>query len=456
MTEHAVFSDIAAYAELHCISNFSFLHGASHPEELVERAAALGYSALALTDECSLAGIVRAHVAAKAQGLHLICGSRIDFDDDDGSPDRLQLLLLATDRDGYAQLSELITAARMRAGKGCYRALLADLEGRSSGLQHLAGLPGCLAILVPPRSATSDTLLRQARWLQAWFGGRAWVAHQRLLYAEEDLLLERLLHVSQATGLPLVACGDVVMHVRSRKPLHDTLQAIRLGTPVADCGYALMRNAEQHLRSRLRIAQLYPPQHLRETLAIASRCRFSLDELRYEYPDEIVPPGHTPAQWLRELTQRGAQRRYPAGAPQKVLAQIEHELRLIAEQRYEPFFLTVHDVVSFARSQGILCQGRGSAANSVVCYCLGITEVDPAEMDVLFERFISKERNEPPDIDVDFEHQRREEVIQYLYRKYGRDRTALAATVVSYRPRSALRDVGKALGIDLQRIEQVA
>jgi error-prone DNA polymerase len=253
-----------------------------------------------------------------------------------------------------------------------------------------------------------------------------------------------------------VAAGDVHMHLRSRRPLQDTLTAIRLGTPVHACGHALHPNAERHLRARVRLAQLYPPELLAETVAIAERCGFSLDTLRYEYPEELVPAGETPATHLRRLAFAGARRRYPAGVPEKVRDLIERELALIAELKYEPFFLTVHDVVRYARSRDILCQGRGSAANSAVCYALGITEVDPTRQRLLFERFVSKERNEPPDIDVDFEHQRREEVIQYLYAKYGRERAALAATVICYRPRSALRDVGKALGLDAAQVDRIA
>ncbi len=257
-------------------------------------------------------------------------------------------------------------------------------------------------------------------------------------------------------NVPVVALGNVVMHVRSRKPLQDTMTAIRVGRPVHECGYDLAPNAEQHLRSRLRIANLYPEQTMRETISVLGRCKFSLEDLRYEYPDELVPKGFTPTAYLRQETYIGAQWRFPSGIPDKSRQQIEHELALIADLEYEPYFLTVYDIVRYARSQHILCQGRGSAANSVVCYCLGITEVDPARSNMLFERFISKERGEPPDIDVDFEHQRREEVIQYIYNKYGRDRAAIAAAVSTYRPRGALRETGKALGIDPQIVDAVA
>jgi len=443
------------YAELHCVSNFSFLRGASHPEELVERAAALGYAALAITDECSLAGVVRAHVEAKARGLHLIIGTEVQLTGADGAPPA-KLVLLATDRASYGNLSEFITLARMRADKGAYRAHPADLEGKTPGHAHLAGLPGCLALLVSEREVSFERLFAQATWLATWFAGRAWIAAANLLRATDSVRIERIERVAHLTGLPVVAAGDVHMHVRSRKPLQDALTAIRLGRPVAECGFALASNAEQYLRPRIRLAQLYPAEWLAETVAIAGRCRFSLDELRYEYPEEIVPPGETPTSHLRALTEAGARRRFPNGVPDKVRALIEKELALIGELRYEAFFLTVEDIVRWARSQGILCQGRGSAANSAVCYCLGITEVDPERCNLLFERFVSRERNEPPDIDVDFEHQRREEVIQYIYGKYGRQRTALAATMICYRSRSALRDTGKALGFDPQRIDRVA
>ncbi len=428
---------LPAYAELHCLSNFSFLRGASHPEELVARAHQLGYSALALTDECSFAGVVRAHAAARECGLPLILGSEIRL------ADGPHLVLLATDRDGYGNLSELITRGRRRGVKGRYVLEARDLD---------QGLPGCLVLLVP--GAVPD--IPQARWVAERFAGRAWIAAELLCGANDKARLAALRALSAASSLPLVAAGDVHMHLRSRRKLQDTLTAIRLCKPVAQCGQALYPNAERHLRLRLRLSNLYPRELLEETVRIAARCSFSLDCLRYEYPEEIVPPGATPASHLRALTEMGLSRRFPAGVPQKVHALIEHELELIAELGYEPYFLTVHDIVDFARERGILCQGRGSAANSAVCYALGITEVDPGRMSMLFERFISRERNEPPDIDVDFEHQRREEVIQYIYAKYGRERAALTATVIRYRPKSAIRDCGKALGLELAQVERLA
>jgi len=415
--------ELPAYAELHCLSNFTFLRGASHPEELVARAAALGYSALALTDECSLAGMVRAHVAAKEHRLKLIAGTELALDDG------LKVVLLATDRRSYGAIAALITAGRRRGRKGTYALSRADLEAAADG--------GMLALL----------LSGDARWLAERFAGRAWIAVELLCGPNDRAQLDARRELGRTSGLPLAAAGDVHMHLRSRRRLQDALSAIRLGRPLAECGRALHPNGERHLRLRARLAQLHPPELLAATLEIAERCRFSLDELRYEYPEELVPAGETPSSWLGRLVDEGLGRRFPAGVPQKVRELVAHELALIAELGYEAFFLTVHDIVSFARSRRILCQGRGSAANSAVCYALGITEVDPVRLSMLFERFVSRERREPPDIDVDFEHQRREEVIQHVYTKYGRQRAALAATVICYRPRSALRDLGKALGL---------
>ncbi len=437
LESNTMLSLLPAYAELHCLSNFTFLRGASHPEELVKRAAALGYSALAVTDECSLAGAVRAHVAAKDVGLPLIIGSEIQLQD---GP---KLVLLATDREGYGNLSGLITRVRRRSKKGSYSFGWSDLDD---------ALPGCLVLFVPGGERKAE----HARMLAERFAGRAWIAVELLCGPNDRARLAELRKLGKTSGLPLVAAGDAHMHLRSRRPLQDTLTAIRLRTPVQACGHALHPNAERHLRLRMRLAQIYPPELLSETALIAGRCGFSLDELRYEYPEELVPQGETPASYLRKLTEKGLRRRFPGGTPADVHKLIEHELDLIAELRYEPFFLTVYDVVEFARDKKILCQGRGSAANSAVCYALGITEVDPARMSMLFERFVSKERREPPDIDVDFEHQRREEVIQYIYGKYGRDRAAIAATVISYQPRSALRDVGKALGLELDQVDRLS
>ncbi|MBV6416104.1 MAG: Error-prone DNA polymerase [Steroidobacteraceae bacterium] len=423
-----------AYAELHCLSNFTFLRGASHPRELVDRAHALDYRALAITDECSVAGVVRAHLAAKANGLTLIIGAEFRL------RCGLAFVALATDRHGYGSLCRLITRGRRAAEKGRYDLGFDDVD---------AILERCLMLWLPPADLSDEAhLLSMAGRIRERFAGDAWLAVELLREGDDAARLAVLTRIGGRAGLPLVASGDVHMHVRARRRLQDALTAIRLGVPVADAGYALHRNGERYLRERGRLARIYPAPLLAASAEVAARCRFSLDELCYEYPREVVPAGETPASHLRSLVQAGARHRWPQGVPAKVRSLIEHELALIAELRYEPYFLTVHDIVQFARGAGILCQGRGSAANSAVCYSLGITEVDPAHMQMLMERFISRERNEPPDIDIDFEHERREEVIQYIYRKYGRERTALTATVISYRPRSALRDLGKALGLD--------
>jgi len=430
------------YAELHALSNFSFLRGASQPEELAAQAKALNYSALALTDECTLAGVVRAHVAAKELGLPLIIGTELKC------VDALKLVALATDRASYGAMSRLISKARRATRKGCYALARTDLED---------ALAGCLIIWLPRADkAAWQHQEADGRWLRDRFAGRLWVGVELLTGGHDTRRLELLETLGRKLQLPCVAAGDVHMHRRSRRALQDVLTAIRIGQPLQAAGYALYPNGERSLRSLQRLSELYPAPLLAQTLQIAERCTFKLDELRYEYPEEIVPAGETPASHLRALTMQGCAYRWPGGVPAAVRENIEHELRLIAELNFEPFFLTVHDIVDYARSQKILCQGRGSAANSTVCYCLRITEVDPSRMSMLFERFISKERNEPPDIDVDFEHERREEVIQYIYGKYGRERAALAATVICYRPRSALRDVGKALGLDLAQVDRLA
>ena len=425
-------NSLPPYAELHCLSNYTFLHGASSPEELVTQACALAYEALAITDECSLSGVVRAHVAARGTPLHLLIGSRFVLDDG------LRFVLLARSRRGYGQLSHLISLGRRAAKKGHYALDRALVEAQDLG--------ECLALWLPGQVAQQD----QAQWLAARCPERTWIAVELLLHGHDKRRLASLQALGERLGLPLTASGAVVMHEPQRRMLRDTLTAIRLGKTLAQLGRDAAPNSEQHLRSRERLAKLYPPALLTESAKIASLCDFSLDELRYEYPHELVPAGHSAASWLRELTQRGMRERWPEGPSARVLTLVEKELSLVAELRYEHFFLTVHDIVVFARSRHILCQGRGSAANSVICYCLGITAVDPARMQLLFERFLSKERDEPPDIDVDFEHERREEVIQYIYSKYGRHRAALAATVICYRARSAIRDVAGVLGISAQ------
>jgi len=423
------------YAELHCLTNFTFLRGASHPHELVGRVVELGYEALALTDECSVAGVVRAHVAAQGRQLRLIIGSELRL------TCGLKLVALATDRRGYGRLCRLITRGRRAAEKGEYALTRADLE--ENGLEH------CLLLWLPRRAASGEAHFSEARWLGERFPERLWVAVELLRDGMDREHLESLQRVGRKLALPLVASGDVHMHVRARRRLQDAVTAIRHNVPIREAGRKLHPNGERYLRERERLARLYPRELLEETVAIARRCTFSLEELRYEYPHELVPPGETPSSHLRKLTEAGARWRWPQGVPQGERKAIEHELTLIGDLRYEPYFLTVHDIVAFARSKGILCQGRGSAANSRVCFCLGVTSVDPLRgASLLFERFISRERNEPPDIDIDFEHERREEVIQYVYDKYGRHRAAIAATVIMYRPRSALRDLGKIFGLD--------
>ena len=435
---------LPAYSELRALSNFTFLTGASWPEELVDRAKELGYSAIAVVDECTMAGVVRAHTAAKEAGLKLLVGSQFKVRAD--LP--FDMVILAQTLNGYGNLCQFITHLRRSADKGTYELHRAAIDGTA--------LTECLVLLAPARSATDEQLDEFGRWSLRHFTGRAWIGVDLNRRIDDELWLFRMRALSAATALPLVAMGDVHMHLRSRKPLQDVLTATRVGKPLTECGYELQRSAERHLRSRLRLGHTYPPDLLEETQRVAERCHFSLDELRYQYPDEVVPPGHTPASYLRQATYEGAARRWPNGIRAQHQCQIERELELIDRLEYAHYFLTVLDIVSFARSQNILCQGRGSAANSVVCYCLGVTEVDPDRNDLLFERFISAERKEPPDIDVDFEHNRREEVIQYLYRRYGRDRAALAAVVISYRPRSAIRDVGKALGFDQATLDGLA
>ena len=427
-----------AYAELHCISNFSFQRGASQPEELVERAHALGYRALAITDECSVAGVVRAHTRAKELGLQLLPGAEFAVALADGG--HFTLVALPHSLLGWGNLCEFITQARMAAPKGQYHTTWAE--------SPWALLVDCEVLLVFPPAIKTEAACAMSMRARFLFGMHCWLAASVGMVAGDATQRLRVQQIAALSGLPVLATGSVRMHVRSRKPLHDVLTAVRLGQPVSACGFALLANAELHLRSRARLAALFPAEWLANTLAVAQRCTFSLDELRYHYPLEAVLPGQTPAQTLRQYVEEGAQQRYPQrGMPDDIRRRVEHELALIAELRFEMYFLTVHDIVRFARRVHILCQGRGSAANSVVCYCLHITEANPAETSLLFERFISRERNEPPDIDVDFEHQRREEVIQYIYAKYGRERAAIAATVIHYRPRSALRDVGHALEI---------
>ncbi|WP_278414115.1 error-prone DNA polymerase [Stutzerimonas kunmingensis] len=428
----------AEYAELHCLSNFSFQRGASSASELFERAKRQGYDALAITDECSLAGIVRAWQASKDTGLPLIIGSEVQIE---GGP---KLVLLVENLTGYQALCQLITRARRRAEKGRYQALREDLSEWP--------LEGLLAIWLPAHTGVDA----EGQWLRERFPERLWLGIELHRGPDDALQLRQSLAQASRLGIPAVACGDVHMHARGRRALQDCMTAIRHHLPVAEAGCHLFANGERHLRSIVELAQLYPAELLAETLRISQRCHFQLDQLKYHYPHELVPPGHDTTSWLRKLVEDGARWRWPDGITAKARVQLEHELELIADLHYESYFLTVHDIVRFAREQGILCQGRGSAANSSVCFVLGITELDPVRSKLLFERFLSRERNEPPDIDVDFEHDRREEVIQYVFQRYGRNRAALTAVASSYRATGALRDVAKALGLPPDQINALA
>jgi error-prone DNA polymerase len=509
---------MTAYAELQATSNFSFLRGASHPHELVQAAAEQGLAAIALTDRNSLAGVVRAHQAARQLGIRFVLGVRLDLrekvaspapreasepraaerggsdraarppargllrapapfvapaptlvaDGDDRDPATpwpsarrakgqdpdgdifLSLLAYPTDRAAYGRLTRLLTLGKRRAPKGECHLTLADL------LDHCQGL---IVIALPPEAAALPAWFEDAlRRLAEALPDAAYLAACHRCRGDDDRRLARLAALAARCATPLVAVNDVHYHHPSRRPLQDVLTCIRTRCTIDEAGGRLAANAERHLKGPAAMARLFAayPEALARSVAIAERCRFSLEELRYEYPEELTSAGRTPQQELVRLAWEGAARRYPQGLPDKVRAAIEHELALIERLDYAPFFLTVHDVVRFAESRQILCQGRGSAANSTVCYCLGITAVDPTRADLLFERFISAARNEPPDIDVDFEHERREEVIQYIYRKYGRHRTGLAATVICYRSRSAIREVGKALGLSLDVVGALA
>src|SRR6516162_4711692 len=424
------------YAELQVTTNFSFLRGAAHPDELVVTAAALGHAAIAITDRNSLAGIVRAHHAAKEVGLRLVVGCRLDL------RDGTSLLAFPEDRAAYGRLSRLLTLGKRRAPKGECHLDYADVVAHGEGQ---------IVVVLTEKAEF-------AARVGADFRGRAYLAAHHLYRGDDMRRLARLAALGEATGLPLVATNDVLYHAPERRPLQDVLTCIREGCTIGEAGYRLEANAERHLKAPREMARLFRGRvdTIERSLEIVERCRFSLDELRYEYPEEPVPKEQTPQQRLAELTRQGADERFPEGVPDKVRGLIEHELQLIERLDYARYFLTVHDIVRFARQCDILCQGRGSAANSVVCYCLGITAVDPARIDVLFERFISAARNEPPDIDVDFEHERREEVIQYVYEKYGRDRAGLAATVICYRSRSAIREVGKVLGLSVDVVAALA
>ena len=438
-----------SYAELFCFSNFTFLTGASHPHELAERALELGYHAIAITDACSVAGIPRAWAALKDSPVKLITGSWFELEDAPAGAATPRFILLAQSRKGYGQLCQLITTGRRRAEKGQYQLFARDIETHE--LDH------CLCLWQPP--STTAASYEQAgacgEWLQRLFEQRLRIGATRTLEAGEEQQLARVRALAEHLQLAVAATGEVHMHARERQPLQDVLTALRHHATVENAGHCLFQNGERYLRPLPVLQRLFPQAWLQETVNIANSCSFEPGSLRYEYPPDLVPEGESPAAYLKRLTREGERRRYPEGTPMKVQALIRKELGMISELNYEHYFLTIHDIVAFARKRGILCQGRGSAANSAVCYCLGITEVNPAKVELLFERFISKDRDEPPDIDVDFEHQRREEVIQYIYQRYGRERAALAATVIRYRYRSAIRDVGKALGFDAALVEKL-
>ncbi|MEP3480323.1 MAG: error-prone DNA polymerase [Fuerstiella sp.] len=457
------------YAELHCKTNFSFLEGASHPDELVASAIAQGLSALAITDRNSLAGIVRAHSAARKSDLKLLIGAEIVPDrrstgkvSHGSTADNLAaIVLLATNRKAYGNLSELITTGRRRAPKGECRILLKDIQRFQEGL--LCCIP--LSTESQRRHArtyetdcNTEVSPEQLKVYQTIFGDRCYALAELHHGPHDEQRLQRWIQLCESLNLPLAAANDVHYHEASRRPLHDVVTATRCNDSLPNLTGELHVNGERHLKSPTGMQAVFRNHDrlLQTTIEIADRCHFSLDELKYEYPEELIPEGTTAANHLKQLSWRGAKRRYPNGVPEKVIDLLKHELQLIAEMNYEAYFLTVYDIVRFARSRDILCQGRGSAANSVVCFCLGITSVDPSRIDVLFERFISKERDEAPDIDVDFEHERREEVLQYLYERYGRDRAGMTAALITYRPKSAIRDVARALGLSNDRIDKLA
>ena len=480
-------SKVKPMVELHCKTNYSFLTGASHADELVHRAWQLGYTALAVTDENSLAGVVRAYAATRE------LNKRIDEDPDfetEGRSDKLKLIigaeiipndappvvLWAPTRTAYANLSKLITVGRRRAPKGECWLRQSDIADHADGL-----IAGVVPYLPGDRTRTdhmdeshpsyswhahhddqnANSQLMSTSALNRYreiFGQRGSLLAELYLGVDDEWRIEQLIQLSVETGLSLAAAGDVLYHTPARLPLHDALTAIKHRTTIHQAGDLLLPNAERHLQSTEKRQQQFAPipQALERAKAIAEQCSFCMSQLRYEYPEELAPNGQSTIAFLTELTEQGLRSRYPNGTSEKVRSQIDHELALIEDLNYEAYFLTVWDLVRFARGQGILCQGRGSAANSAVCYALGVTSVDPDTTDLLFERFISKERDEAPDIDVDFEHERREEVLQYLYEKYGRDRAGLAATVITYRSRSAIRDIGKVLGLSLDRVDALA
>lgn len=445
----------ATYCELQVTSNFSFLYGASHPEELIAQAALLNYKAIAITDRNTLAGIVRAHVAAKKHSISLIVGCHLEIDTSpfgyhdahlSTSNGKLSILAYPTCKASYSSLSGILSLGKRRTLKGQCNLTLEDL------LKYQKGL----LLIIAPSSYKLDFLARILAELKSTFTeDRLALGISRLYQPNDTCTTAKAIELAKRFAVPIVATNDVCYHIKRRKLLHDVLTCIRLKTSVQKAGFALSSNAEHYLKPPQEMERLFSdiPKSLLQTQIIAERAlNFSMDQLTYEYPVEICEEGKDPMQYLSELTWECGNTRYGNDIPASVKAQLEHELSLISELNYAKYFLTVYDIVVFARQRGILCQGRGAAANSAVCYCLGITSVDPSDIDILFERFISKERDEPPDIDIDFEHERREEVIQYIYNKYGRERAALVAEVITYRSKSAIRDVGKAMGLTDEQI----
>ena len=436
------------YTELQVTSNFSFLRGASHPEELMEQAAALGYSSLAITDRNSLAGIVRAYSAAKSGPVRLIPACRLDL------LDGPSVLAYPINKDGYAQLSGLLTTGNLRAEKGDCHLYKADVYEQLSDARF---------IIVPPTSLNTDFEFdplfekKIQEYREVW-GFKVYLALSRRYLGDDGKQIFRLNQLARRHKIPVVATNDIHYHVSERRQLQDVLTCIREKCTIQNAGYRLYQNAERFLKPAEEMFRLFRqyPEAILATQEIAEACQFSLSELKYVYPEEITTEGRTPQEEIAHLAWQGARNHFGIEIPERISSAILHELRFIEEMNYAAYFLTVYDIVRFARSQGILCQGRGSAANSTICYCLGITSVDPTKFDLLFERFISSARNEPPDIDVDFEHERREEVIQYIYNKYGRDRAAIVATVTQERQRGSIRDVGKVMGLSTDTINRLS
>jgi error-prone DNA polymerase len=436
---------MSAYAELAVTTNFSFLCGASHPEELVECAQQLGLTGLGIADRNSVAGVVRAHTKAKEAGLRIAVGARLVFAD--GTPD---ILAYPQDRAAWGGLARLLTLGKRRAEKGDCILGLPDL------LDYIQGLN--LIVLPPARIEAAKLAAVLARAAQTTARNSIWLAASLLYRGDDTRRLTRLAHIAADARVPLIAINDVLYHAPERRALQDVVTCIREHVTLTTAGRRLEANAERHLKTPDEMARLFraAPEAIAQTLAFLERCRFSLDQLKYEYPDETRKGYATPQDALVAFVEDGARRRYPNGMSPKTRRALDHELAVTAELKYAPYFLTVHDIVQFSKSKGILCQGRGSAANSVICFCLGVTEVDPEKVDLLFERFVSAERREPPDIDVDFEHERREDVIQYIYGRYSRDRCGIAATVICYRGRSAIREVGKVFGLSEDTVGALA